>query len=131
MRKIMITAMAALIAATSFSTLGVAAAEAQPRHWRGTDWSEPSGQRHNYNGPRYSGPRHGYGQRYYGPRYHHRGPNWGAVAAGSVLGLAAGAAIAGSARSNDAVAYCQQRFKSYDVRSGTYLGYDGRRHACP
>ena len=33
--------------------------------------------------------------------------------------------------SGDAVAYCQQRFKSYDVRSGTYLGYDGRRHACP
>ncbi len=31
----------------------------------------------------------------------------------------------------DAVAYCQQRFRSYDPRSGTYLGYDGRRHPCP
>lgn len=31
----------------------------------------------------------------------------------------------------DAVAYCMQRFKSYDPRSGTYLGYDGRRHPCP
>jgi hypothetical protein len=30
-----------------------------------------------------------------------------------------------------AVAYCAQRFKSYDPRSGTYLGYDGRRHPCP
>ncbi len=29
------------------------------------------------------------------------------------------------------VAYCAQRFKSYDPRSGTYLGYDGRRHPCP
>ena len=29
------------------------------------------------------------------------------------------------------VAYCKQRFKSYDVRSGTYLGYDGQRHPCP
>jgi hypothetical protein len=29
------------------------------------------------------------------------------------------------------VAYCEQRFKSYDVRSGTYLGYDGQRHSCP
>jgi hypothetical protein len=29
------------------------------------------------------------------------------------------------------VAYCQRRFKSYDVRSGTYLGYDGLRHSCP
>ena len=31
----------------------------------------------------------------------------------------------------NAVAYCRQRFKSYDVRSGTYLGYDGQRHPCP
>ena len=29
------------------------------------------------------------------------------------------------------VAYCQRRFRSYDLRSGTYLGNDGRRHACP
>jgi MFS family permease len=29
------------------------------------------------------------------------------------------------------VAYCQQRFRSYDVRSGTYLGFDGLRHSCP
>jgi hypothetical protein len=29
------------------------------------------------------------------------------------------------------VAYCINRFKSYDPRSGTYLGYDGYRHACP
>ena len=28
-------------------------------------------------------------------------------------------------------AYCAQRFKSYDPRSGTYLGYDGKRHPCP
>jgi BA14K-like protein len=31
----------------------------------------------------------------------------------------------------DAVAYCTQRFRSYDPGSGTYLGYDGLRHACP
>lgn len=28
-------------------------------------------------------------------------------------------------------AYCRKRFKSYDPASGTYLGYDGRRHPCP
>ncbi|AMA57947.1 BA14K family protein [Bradyrhizobium sp. CCGE-LA001] len=28
-------------------------------------------------------------------------------------------------------AYCAQRYKSYDPASGTYLGYDGRRHPCP
>ncbi len=26
--------------------------------------------------------------------------------------------------------YCAQRFRSYDPRSGTYLGYDGQRHPC-
>jgi hypothetical protein len=28
-------------------------------------------------------------------------------------------------------AYCQQRFRSYDPASGTYLGFDGMRHPCP
>lgn len=32
---------------------------------------------------------------------------------------------------DDAVAYCSQRFRSYDPASGTYLGYDGLRHPCP
>jgi hypothetical protein len=27
--------------------------------------------------------------------------------------------------------YCQQRFRSYDSSSGTYVGYDGMRHSCP
>ena len=29
------------------------------------------------------------------------------------------------------VSYCVARFRSYDRRSGTYLGNDGARHACP
>jgi BA14K-like protein len=29
------------------------------------------------------------------------------------------------------VAYCEQRFRSYDPATGTYLGYDGIRHSCP
>ena len=28
------------------------------------------------------------------------------------------------------VGYCQQRYRSYDPASGTYLGYDGLRHPC-
>jgi BA14K-like protein len=31
----------------------------------------------------------------------------------------------------DFVAYCEQTFRSYDQASGSYLGYDGFRHACP
>jgi len=27
-------------------------------------------------------------------------------------------------------ASCPQRYRSYDPASGTFLGYDGRRHAC-
>ncbi len=32
---------------------------------------------------------------------------------------------------DNGAAYCVQRFRSYDPASGTYLGNDGRRHACP
>jgi len=28
------------------------------------------------------------------------------------------------------VGYCMRRFRSYDPRSGTYLGFDGLRHPC-
>jgi hypothetical protein len=33
--------------------------------------------------------------------------------------------------SGDAIAYCRQRFRSYDPVSQTYLGFDGLRHPCP
>jgi hypothetical protein len=54
--------------------------------------------------PRYYGP---------GPGYYYGGPGYYGPPPG------------------DAVAYCMDRFKSYDPRSGTYLGYDGYRHPCP
>jgi len=31
----------------------------------------------------------------------------------------------------DPIAYCMQRFRSYDPTTQTYLGYDGFRHPCP
>lgn len=36
----------------------------------------------------------------------------------------------GQAAANS-VEYCRQTYRSYDVRSGTYLGYDGNRYSCP
>lgn len=36
-----------------------------------------------------------------------------------------------AAGDGDSVAYCQQTYRSYDPATGTYLGYDGYRHACP
>jgi hypothetical protein len=100
---------------------------------------------------RHYGPRRHYGSRYYGrrgyyPRYGYYGRpyyyrrNRGSAAAAGALGLAAGAIIGGAIASQQAqaaqsqqsaVAYCMQRFRSYDPASGTYLGYDGRRHPCP
>lgn len=81
-----------------------------------------------------------------------RGCGWG-IAAGVLGGALLGSAIANSRpyyydgpyyapapvygpgpgyyAGGDAVAYCMSRFKSYDPRSGTYLGYDGYRHPCP
>jgi BA14K-like protein len=67
--------------------------------------------------PRYYGP----GPYYYGPGpYDAPGPYYDAP--GPYVADPAG---------GDPVAYCLQRFKSYDPRSGTYLGFDGYRHPCP
>lgn len=105
------------------------------------------------SGPRFSGggPRPGF----HGPRhYPRRGYGYGGFGTGLVIGGALGSSygyygnpygygyyddgyyydeepVVAVAPGGDAVEYCKRRFKSYDVRSGTYLGYDGLRHACP
>lgn len=71
--------------------------------------------------PRYYGPSYGYGGGYgynYGPTYY---------AAPAPVVVAPSYGYAGG----DEVAYCMQRYKSYDPRSGTYLNYDGNRYPCP
>jgi BA14K-like protein len=60
----------------------------------------------------------------------------GGGAAGLGIGLAAGAIIGGAiaasaAQANQNAAYCAQRYRSYDPRSGTYLNNDGNRYPCP
>ena len=72
------------------------------------------------------------------------GPVVGGLIAGAIVGgaIAAGAApygpgyygpppVAYGPPPGDAIAYCMQQYRSYDPRSGTYLGYDGFRHPCP
>jgi hypothetical protein len=66
---------------------------------------------------------------------HYRGGGGGG-AAGLGIGLAAGAIIGGAiaasaAQANQNAAYCAQRYRSYDPRSGTYLSTDGNRYPCP
>jgi hypothetical protein len=65
---------------------------------------------------------YGYGPGYaYAPAYGYGyGPGYG-YAPGDGQGYAGGGEVA----------YCQQRFRSYDPGSGTYLGFDGLRHSCP
>jgi hypothetical protein len=64
---------------------------------------------------------------YYGGGYYDNGWDWGGLAAGMILG----GALAAQSSYADSVGYCMRRFKSYDPRIGTYLGYDGYRHPCP
>jgi hypothetical protein len=76
--------------------------------------------------------RRGYrGDRYH--RRHRRDSGVGVGIAAGVLGLAAGAAIGSAAANNNNadVRFCEWRFRTYDRRSGTYMGADGYRHACP
>ena len=91
------------------------------------------------------------GARHYGGGYHrHRGGGfWPGVAIGVGVGSTYGyygspsyyddsygyyddsAVAAAPPSDDDAVAYCMQRYRSYDPASGTYLGNDGLRHPCP
>ena len=64
----------------------------------------------------------GYGPGYApgpGPAYYDNGYDDGAVA------------VAPAPGGDDGVAYCMQTYRSYDPRSGTYMGNDGYRHPCP
>lgn len=84
--------------------------------------------------------------RRYGGYRRDRGYNNGAAIGAGIAGLAAGAIVGGAIANSqqptyyeggpapvadDEVSYCMQQFRSYDPRSGTYMGYDGMRHACP
>lgn len=103
---------------------------------RGRDNSRNN--RDAFRHPSYWDRRHGRG--YYNRTYgYDRRDNGSAIAAG-FLGLVLGAAIAGSNRDRD-YAYermqnrewirrCSRTYRSFDARSGTYLGYDGYRHYC-
>ncbi len=62
---------------------------------------------------------------YYGPPPYYYGPGYYAPPYGPVY--AAPAPVYGP---EDWVAYCFSRYRSFDPVSGTYMGYDGRRHYC-
>ncbi|MGU3495038.1 BA14K family protein [Xanthobacteraceae bacterium A53D] len=50
-----------------------------------------------------------------------------------ILGSAIGAAaqpVYVAPQSSNWIAYCSRKYRSFDPRTGTFLGYDGRRHPC-
>ena len=74
--------------------------------------------------------------------YGYRGYRYGYGGYAPYLGFGAGALALSSAYygggyydayayDDSGVEYCIQRFRSYDLASRTYLGYDGYRHSCP
>jgi hypothetical protein len=125
-RKVCALATAALLAVSSVA-MSAAPASARPGHGHGHGGGHWAGHSHG-GGHHY---RHGGGYYRGGHGYYHDDNDAGAAIAAGVLGLAIGAIAAGAANHNNSVAYCEQRFRSYDPRSGTYLGYDGLRHPCP
>src|ERR1700739_3941908 len=83
---------------------------------------------------------YGYDHGYYDN--YQRNDFWPGRVAGDIVGGAIGTADAistapfralnvnpSSAMGGDA-SYCAQRYRSYDPASGTFMGYDGRRHPC-
>jgi hypothetical protein len=108
--------------------------------WHGRPWIPP---RHGWRGPPPAawGPGWGY------PRggYYYYGGGWSpgaAAAVGAIAGLGLGAAIAannsggyevpppaGVAWDNH-VQYCQDRYRSYDVRTDTFVGSNGQLYRC-
>jgi BA14K-like protein len=140
---------AAAVGASLF--LAMAPAQAQHWHgghggwhgggWRGGGWGGAAagfaagaivgsavGAGGYYYGPYGYGYGGGYGPDYaYGPGYAY-GPAYDDSYAYDDSGYADGGAAMASG--NDA-SYCAQRYRSYNPRTGTYLGFDGQRHPCP
>lgn len=141
MKAIASLAAAGLIAATSL-TSAVTPADAGGKHWKGKQWSHS--QKHWKGG-------------YHNKKYYSNGWNPGAaLATGAILGFAFGALAtppnyyyaqprvyykapppppypdyyAYGPMSAQHVSYCKSKYRSYNVRYNTWIGYDGFVHQC-
>lgn len=109
-------------AAVAGAIVGGAIAATQPWNYGYYDnyaYAPNYGYGYNY-APGYATGPAGYNDYAYAP-----GPGYNDYA--YAPGYVAGPAYSGG---NDDT-YCSQRFRSYDLSSGTYMGFDGRRHSCP
>jgi len=62
-------------------------------------------------------------------RSHQNDNGFGGAAIAGLFGLAIGSMLV-HASSGDHVTACQNHYRSYSVRSDTFLGFDGDRHLC-
>jgi hypothetical protein len=111
-------------------------------YWASRPIYDPAGRVVGYTGqpvqvcPGYSGPPPAGGPGYAGgpppggPGYAGGPPAGGPGYAGGPPG-ADPSEYAGGPPAGGPVASCMQRFRSYDPKTGTYLGNDGQRHPCP
>jgi BA14K-like protein len=94
-------------------------------HWRDPDCRDWREHRHSWNDDRY--------HRWYDDHRNEFGPQDAAAAIfGFVAGAAAGAISGGmnGATTGSHRAACDARYRSYDWRTDTFMGYDGQRHYC-
>ena len=66
-------------------------------------------------------------------RSHRHDDGFGGDAMAGLFGFAVGAGVVGAMNDSDSgdhVQACERAYRSYDMRSDTYLGYDGSRHDC-
>ncbi len=82
-----------------------------------------------------------YGNRGWGDHHHYGPPPWhrpppppqggGGIDVGAIIGGIVDAFGNRSAPSQDMIAYCMGRYRSYNPETGIYYGYDGRPRRCP
>lgn len=137
MKRLIAFVLALAIAAMS----AAAPVAAQPRHGL---HPRPHGQHWDRRGPPpgWNKRQWEYRRRYL-RRHGHRDDDHDAaigIIAGAILGFALGAAVSDTRERQsralsriddpDWIAYCARKYRSFDPRTGTYLGYDGLRHYC-
>ncbi len=100
------------------------AANNRPGNWSGGNWN---GRRNFSDFRRHRGFRGSAFAFGFGPGYYDYGYDYGYDS--GYYDDDAYAYVAPGATDDDSG--CQQRFRSYDPSTGTYMGYDGLRHPCP
>jgi hypothetical protein len=101
--------------------LAASAVSAEPRHHRGGGW----GQGHQWRGPDR-------------PRYYPRPSNPGEAFWGGLVGGVFGQLMRPEpapppvvVQETPSVAWCIAQYRSYNLETGTYTGFDGRTYPCP